>query len=239
ETLELIAFEKAGILKSGVPAVFSAQHPEAARVLEEQAKTIGSPVEWATGYQVVEEDAAGSRLCVRGIELDCPLPGTHQAQNAATAAVALARLGIAPQAIQKGIAATRWPGRLELVAREPDIYLDGAHNPAGARTLLGYIQRFHTGRKVWMIFGAMRDKAIAEIGQILFPAASEIVFTAPAQKRSVEPAGLLELGPRNARVAYDVAEAIAVVRAEAAPQDVVFITGSLYLVGEARALLVQ
>jgi dihydrofolate synthase/folylpolyglutamate synthase len=163
----------------------------------------------------------------------------HQVENAATAVAALRRLGTADRDIRAGMAATRWPGRLERVGREPDFYLDGAHNPAGARRLVEYIARFHGGRKVWMIFGAMRDKAVGEIAGILFPAADEIVLTAPGQKRALEPEAILEFAPAKARVIPCLGEALETVRREAVPGDVVFLTGSLYLVGEARALLVQ
>jgi dihydrofolate synthase/folylpolyglutamate synthase len=128
---------------------------------------------------------------------------------------------------------------LEHVGREPDIYLDGAHNPGGARRLVEYIGRFHARRKVWMIFGAMRDKAVREIAEILFPAADEVLLTALSQKRALEPEAIREFAPVRARVAGCLNEALATVRREAGPGDVVFLTGSLYLVGEARALLVQ
>ena len=71
----------------------------------------------------------------------------------------------------RGIAEARWPGRLEHVAPNPDIILDGAHNPAGARALARYLERFYRGRKLWLIYGAMRDKAVEEIAGILFPLA--------------------------------------------------------------------
>ena len=91
-------------------------------------------------------------------------------ENAVTAAVALH----APRRLRFGhrqpaSPQTRWPGRLERVSEHPEIILDGAHNPAGARALAAYIERFYAGRRVRLIYGAMRDKAVAEIGGILFP----------------------------------------------------------------------
>lgn len=239
DAIEQIAFEKAGILKPGVPAVFSRQRPEAAAVLEARARDLDTPYEWVSGYETLEINAAGSRVRIRGVEIGCPLPGAHQADNAATAASALLKLGVPAAAVEAGIAGTRWPGRLELIAQQPDIYLDGAHNPAGASRLLDYIRRFHAGRKVWMVFGAMRDKAVGEIAGILFPAADEIILTAPSQKRALEPEAIREFAPPRARVAATLPDALEIVRVGAAPPDVVFLTGSLYLVGEARALLVQ
>ncbi len=241
DTIEKIAAEKAGILKSGVPAVVTGQRPEAAAVIERRAAELAAPLirttEWDMG--ALQLDVCGSRFQARGYQITCPLPGAHQADNARTALVALDTLGLSRDSIQAGIAATRWPGRLELVARHPDIILDGAHNPAGARTLLEYIRAFHSDRRIWMIFGAMRDKAVAEIAGILFPAADRLILTAPAQKRSLEPEAIRELAGPGALIRHTVKEAIDTVRGEANPDDVVFLTGSLYLVGEARALLVQ
>ncbi|MBI4893458.1 MAG: hypothetical protein HY821_22750 [Acidobacteria bacterium] len=171
--------------------------------------------------------------------MDLPLIGAHQVENALTAIAALSELGIAPETIRRGIASTEWPGRLELIRRNPDVFLDGAHNPAGARALAGYIRHSHHGRRIWMIFGAMRDKDLSVIGHSLFPLASELIFTTPNQHRAFGAAEMYEIsGLARARVIPSVAEALTVLR-EANPGDAVFITGSLYLVGEARALLMS
>jgi dihydrofolate synthase/folylpolyglutamate synthase len=149
--------------------------------------------------------------------------------NAITAVLACEILGVPPE----GIAEARWPGRLEVVAPNPDILLDGAHNPAGARALARYLERFYSHRRRWMIFGAMRDKAIEEIGGILFPLADELIFTAAGYSRSLRPEALREIAGRGS-VATNVGEALEIMRAGVTPDDVVIITGSLFLVGEAR-----
>jgi dihydrofolate synthase/folylpolyglutamate synthase len=157
-------------------------------------------------------------------------------ENAATAAVALGRLGLAAGAIESGIARTRWPGRLEQVGENPAIILDGAHNPAGARALAAYIDRFYTGRRVVMIFGAMRDKSIAEMAGVLFPRAEAVIATAPRQSRALTPETIVAASEHpGVRTAPDIAAALAMAR-QAGP-DAIFITGSLFLVAEARALL--
>lgn len=243
-SLEAIAGEKAGILKPGVPAVFSRQRPEVVPVLEKRAAELGIPVsrtsEWAISD--LDLDARGSRFTLAGprrgaaLRIRCPLAGEHQVENAATAAVALAQLGLPQNAIEDGIALARWPGRLELVSERPEIIIDGAHNPAGARALAAYIDRFYSNRRVRMIYGAMRDKAVEEVCGILFPRAQEIVATAPQQPRALYPEAILQVGGHpNARTAPDLKAALALM-ADATPEDVIFITGSLYLVGEARAL---
>jgi len=151
------------------------------------------------------------------------------------AAAALERLGISGSAIERGIAATRWQGRLDRVSESPEIILDGAHNPAGARALAEYIQEFYAGRHVVMIYGAMRDKAVAEMAGILFPHADEVIATAPQQSRAVDPETIRELAEHaSIRTAPDLGAALEMARRRGS---VIFITGSLFLVGEALALL--
>jgi dihydrofolate synthase/folylpolyglutamate synthase len=238
-SLEAIAAEKAGILKPGVPAVFARQRPEADRVLTARADELECPITRASDWTVRDLSLArdGSEFRLSGereLRIRCPLAGEHQVENAATAAAALVRLGLPSAAIESGIAATRWPGRLERVSTQPEIILDGAHNPAGARALAAHIDRFYSGRRVRLIYGAMRDKAIAEISGILFPHAREVILTAPRQARALTPAAMREFADHpGVRVAPDIEAALALVR-DAAPGDVVFVTGSLFLVAEAR-----
>ena len=237
-SLESIAGEKAGILKPGVPAVFARQRPEAAPVLDARAEKVGAPVARTTGLQIrnLELHPRGSRFEVGqpALFIDCPLAGEHQVENAVTAALAMRSLGISDSSIQAGIARTRWPGRLERVSERPEIILDGAHNPAAARALAAYIERFYGARRVRLIYGAMRDKAVAEVGGILFPQAQEVILTAPRQSRAIAPEALRGLVDHpNLRVAAHIEDAL-----EMPPGDAVtFITGSLFLVAEARAIL--
>lgn len=245
DTIPQIAFEKAGILKPGRPAVVSRQHPEAMQVLESRAAETRSELHRASGWRVdhLELDAYGSRFRAAGpgvsMEVDLPLIGAHQVENALTAIAALHRLGLPAETIRRGIAATVWPGRLERVRQSPDLFLDGAHNAAGARALAGYIRHAHAGRRVWMIFGAMRDKDLHVIGRSLFHLASELIFTTPGQARAFRAEEIQALsGESRARVIASVQDALRAVQ-EAAPGDAIFITGSLYLVGEARALLMS
>jgi dihydrofolate synthase/folylpolyglutamate synthase len=243
KSLESIAGEKAGILKAGVPAVFARQRPEAARVLEDRAAALAVRAVRTEDWSIrdLALDARGSRFRLSGerdLGIHCPLAGEHQVENAITAAVALARLGVPDAAIEAGIARTEWPGRMERVAESPEIILDGAHNPAGARALAAYIQRFYSGRPVRLIYGAMRDKAIEEISGILFPRAQQVIVTAPRQARALSPEAIHRISDHpNLLTAPDIEAALALVR-DAGPEDVIFVTGSLFLVAEARALLV-
>jgi dihydrofolate synthase / folylpolyglutamate synthase len=241
-SLQAIAGEKAGILKKDAPAVFARQRPEAASVLTDRAAALHIPVTRTEDFTV--DDLAlhprGSSFLLSGarrLRIQCPLAGEHQVENAATAAVSLMQLGIPDSAIESGIAAARWPGRLECVSESPEIILDGAHNPAGARALAAYIDRFYSSRRVRLIYGAMRDKAIEEIGGILFPRAHQVIVTAPRQARAFSPEAMREIAEHpNLITAPAIEDALALVR-DATPGDAVFITGSLFLVAEARALL--
>jgi len=228
-TIEAIASEKAGILKPGIPAVFAPQRPESAKVLGARAAELHVPVIRAEDFEIrdLHIDARGSRFS--GIV--CPLAGEHQVDNAVTAALALHALGVSTD----GIAETRWPGRIEHVSPNPDIILDGAHNPAGARSLARYLERFYGSRRIWLVYGAMRDKAIDEVAGILFPIATELVLTAPNTSRALRPEALAEFAGRG-HIEPTVGAAIDYARTRAADEDVIVITGSLFVVGEARKL---
>jgi dihydrofolate synthase / folylpolyglutamate synthase len=241
-SLEAIAGEKAGILKPGVPAVFARQRPEAEAVLTARAEELGIGVERAADWTVcdLQLEPRGSRFRLVGnatLQISCPLAGEHQVENAATAAITLYRLGIPAAAIEQGIARAEWPGRLERLSEKPEILIDGAHNPAGARALAAYLDRFYSERRVRMIYGAMRDKAVEEVCGILFPRAQQVIATAPAQPRALHPQAIRALVEHpDLQIAETLPEALAMVR-DAADDEVIVITGSLYLVGEARALL--
>lgn len=237
-----IAFEKAGILKPGVPAVFAPMRDSAAAVLEDRARTIGAPFTRAAGTTVTDlrTDSFACRYSVTSpaaYNIECHLAGDHQVINSQTAVTALHTLGIPRKAIEQGIREARWAGRLDRIRTHPDIILDGAHNPAGVRALARYITSHFNGRRVWLIYGTMRDKSVDEIGDLLATVASEIILTAADSPRALRPEALVPLfdHPR-VRTAPRLAGALALT-ADASPEDAIFITGSLLLVGEAYSLL--
>lgn len=245
KSLEAIAGEKAGIIKPGVPVVFGPQRPEVEGVLEERAAALAAPMSRWAEWQAKELEltAYGSRFVVEGrrrLRIECPLAGEHQVSNVLTAIAALDLLEVPAEAIEEGIKKTRWPGRLERVGEKPEIVLDGAHNPAGAEALARHLRRFYSGRRVWLIYGAMRDKAVSEAAGHLFPLAEGVILTAPRHPRAVRPEALAPLVEHpQLLVASDVERAIGSAMEMAGPEDAIFITGSLFLVGEARSLLVQ
>lgn len=227
-TLAQIAAEKAGILKPGVPAIFAEQPLEAESVLRAHAR---GPYTLTRDWPIKDltVDARGSRFKMRDLEIICPLAGEHQVENARTAAIALHQLGASPA----GIAQTRWPGRLERISEQPEIILDGAHNPAGTRALVQYIRRFYSGRRIWIVYGVMRDKSVDEMASLLFPLAERVIVTAPANSRAMPPESI---PAPHATVTQTVREAVDLLR-KADPAVIIFITGSLFVVGEARAML--
>jgi dihydrofolate synthase/folylpolyglutamate synthase len=262
KSIESIAGEKAGILKVGTPAVFARQRSEAAAVLNRRAAELAVPASRSEDWAVSELqlDARGSRFLLseereprasgapgsrppapdpqsERLRIRCQLPGEHQVENAKIAAIALTRLGVPDDAIIQGIARAKWPGRLERVSERPEIILDGAHNPAGARALAAYIARFYGKRRVRLIFGAMRDKSVEEIAAVLFPLAQEVIVTAPRQARAIAPETLREIAAHpNLRVAPVIEDALKMVE-DAGADDVIFVSGSLFLVAEARAII--
>jgi len=251
-SIEEIASEKAGIIKPGAWVVSSAERPEARAVIARRCKELDARlVEIDTAWRVEETHASGG--CYRAVvaplhsrktlAIEPPLPGRFQIRNALAAATAAHLLGergfpIDDPAIAGGIRAARWPGRLERLCERPTVYLDGTHNPAGARELLSFWQENFKGRRILLVYGAMRDKAVDEIAGVLFPAADFVVLTEPRQPRAISAPLLAEMTShlaKNSIVVPDPGEALERAIAMASPEDVVFATGSLYLVGDLRS----
>src|SRR5512146_2460920 len=199
DTITAIAAEKAGILRTGKPAITLPQHPQANEVLGTKMIEVGAVAVNATrnmppvspGSQALFDTSEPGRtrymLSVLGEEIliDTPLVGRHQLRNLAlaiTAAEELTKLGFAitPAQIAEGISQTRWPGRFQYVpgqGNRPEIILDVAHNPAGAWALRGALSERFRDRPVYLVFGAMRDKPIDAIAGILFPTAEVVIAT--------------------------------------------------------------
>jgi len=248
-SIEEIAAEKAGIIKAGAWVVSSAERPEARAVIARRSAEVNARlVEVDTLWRL--EDVRVSEGCSRAmasasdsqakIYLGPALPGRFQLRNALTAAAAarlLAERGfnISDDAIASGIAAARWPGRLERISEHPAVYVDGTHNTAGARELVKFWDENFAGRRIWLVFGAMRDKAVDEIAGLLFPRAEAVILTEPRQPRAISVSLLAEMTAHLARKSLsirDPGEALERALEMAQPDDAVFATGSLYLVGD-------
>jgi dihydrofolate synthase/folylpolyglutamate synthase len=190
-------------------------------------------------------------LQVMGKEIlvQTPLTGRHQLRNVALAIAAAEELnkkgfsGIMPELIQRGIAETRWPGRFQVLAAKagwPEIVLDVAHNPAGAWALRSALSERYGERPLIFVFGAMRDKAIGEMTEILFPLALRVVATRPGNPRSASPEEIRQAASRTGaeiEMIPDVKSALERARELAAEESVIVVTGSIYLVGEAMQSL--
>ena len=250
-SLEEIAREKAGIVKAGVPVATAPQLPEVREVLRGKARELDATiVDTGEDFDLERENAeagcarALARARARGeaVRLAPGLPGRFQLENALNA-LATARLlqargyRITNQNIEQGIRSAEWPGRLERLQAGPDVYLDGAHNPGAARELAQFLEENFRRRRVYLIFGAMRDKSVDEVTGILFPLASEVIFTQPGTPRAVSANQLADLAGHHAArytVIRDAEEALESALAKARSDDAVFVTGSLYLVGQLR-----
>jgi len=266
-TLGEIAGEKAGIMRRGGPVVTLPQHPEVnARLGQAVVETGAVPVNAARYVAAVSPRASELVQQERGrtqfamsvigeeVEIETPLAGRHQLRNLALAIATAEELtkrnfAISPRQIAEGIRHTCWPGRFQVLeatagGSRPEIVIDVAHNPAGAWALRAGLSERFEGRKFVLVFGAMRDKAVREMGRILFPLAEKVVLCKPAgNPRAASTAELAEATADSGTPllqAPDVAGAVQQAFAEARALDgdiVVVITGSIYVVGEAMQAL--
>jgi dihydrofolate synthase/folylpolyglutamate synthase len=249
-----IAAEKAGVIRAGRPVVSTAGHPDASRVIRQRCAALGAPlVEIEASNQVsalTEHEGRFEFDWTFGgetLRVTPPLPGRFQVENAAAAAAAARLLmqqgfSILNEAVVQGIARTKWPGRLETVHEQPLVLLDGAHNPAAARAVADFVREQLAGRTLRLVYASMRDKAVGEITSILFPLAEEVILTRPVLPRAASAEEIQAAAPaRNGAVVICSDPVRAVERAveACAPEDVVLVCGSLYLVGAVKEALAE
>jgi dihydrofolate synthase / folylpolyglutamate synthase len=268
-TVGEIAREKAGIIRPGGVVVILPQQREANDVIGNTILDLDAvgvsavpyvpPVSPASAEYGVPSTGSGParsryRLAVMGKEIpvESPLLGRHQLRNVALAIAAAEELsrkgwrGISAESIAQGIRETRWPGRFQIIPAQPgwpEIVFDVAHNPAGAWALRSALSARYQDRPLIFVFGAMRDKAILEMAEILFPMARAVIAARPANPRSASPEEISQAGGRTGAEIVAVADVRAAVeraRDLAQDQEAMVVTGSIYLVGEAmRALGVK
>ncbi|MCJ7487387.1 MAG: Mur ligase family protein, partial [Candidatus Aminicenantes bacterium] len=249
-SLKKIAFEKAGIIKPGVPVVCGVRSGDAHREIRRVARERGA--------SIVEAFGPGRTLDVRpvrgGFRFAYPgergryafspaLAGRHQGANAAVAIAAaevLSRIWkpLDKAKIIKAIGETRWEGRMETVRTRPLVLLDGAHNPEGAAALAAHI-RETIGRPVILVFAAMQDKDIRSMTRILFPVCGAVILTRVPYKRSATPEELAAAAPPfKGRILLepDTRKAVRLAMAESLGRTPVVIAGSLFLIGEIKRL---
>jgi len=256
--LRAIAREKAGVVKPRRPdgpekerrlsVVCSTQEEGVLEVIREQCRTAGA--RWLPAFQHLECQRVAQRLEESSLDvhpvlgtrlkLKVPLPGSHQVENALTAVRTLEVLHVSgfplgPEAIEQGIARTRWPGRLEVLPGRPRVVLDGAHNPAAAESVVRHIRTFLPPEQVLLIYGSLRDKDIPGVFSALSPLAREVILTRPGSERGAAPADIVRngwTGGRAVRCRDRLEDAWALARSLARSEDTLLVAGSLYLVGD-------
>ena len=249
-TIGAITREKAGILRRNGTLITLPQHPEANQALGEVAAELNVRGVSAVPYMPsVDTGASGSyRIEVLGaeIEVDSPLTGAHQHRNLALAVAAAAELAtthgfpVTPASIADGIHQTRWPGRLEHIRKDGvEWILDVAHNPAGAWALRAGLSALADEGPRTLIFSCLRDKPVAEMAQILFPIFDQVILAPIHSARAAAIPDLLAAAQATGTpaVAVDSTEKAMQVAVSKQDNGVVVISGSVYLVGEARSLL--
>ncbi|MBI2912071.1 MAG: bifunctional folylpolyglutamate synthase/dihydrofolate synthase [Chloroflexi bacterium] len=248
-SIEEIAAEKAGVIKPGMPVVSTLQRPDAAQVLDAVCRQrgcrlwiVGQDLRWQRGafndrgQQCTIWGAGGQRY-----DLWLPLLGEHQIENAACAVglietLAERGLPVAAEAMGRGMAAVRWPGRLQVLGRSPWLVADGAHNVDSLARLLAALRTYFVFDRLFMIVGTSSDKDLAGMATLLAGRAAGAIATRSRHPRAADPAALAAALRREGcpvEVAADREGALQRARAMAQPQDRICATGSLFLAAEA------
>jgi dihydrofolate synthase/folylpolyglutamate synthase len=254
-TIPQIAAEKAGIVKPGVSVISAPQDPDALEVLqdtclERRARLLVVGERPAPTVSIKQSNHHRQVLTIQGMnavyrDLECPLLGPHQAENAAVA-VGLVELlsehgvAVGGDAIRAGLASVRWPGRFQIVSRRPYVILDGAHDEAAAAALRVALESLFRSYRIILVLGVQRDKDAEAIAARLAPIADRVILTASVSPRAIPASELQQTVRRYSEhtsgytpVSLAVREAVE----QSRPNDAVVITGSLYVVGEAMQAL--
>lgn len=263
DTLEEIAWQKAGIIKESCPVVLSENLDEVCKVIEQEAtkKKVKCIEIKPTDYEVLSETPYGSTFLWKEQRYETKLPGRHQVSNAVTALAASeylfrkdyeknnARKDIAKKldemnvksAQQGGIIRTCWPGRLEVLKKEPLFYRDGAHNPDGAKKLAAFLQKYFTNKKIIYIMGVLKDKEYKKMLRYLMPMAKEVYVFKPKNERGLSAQILAdtikEVADVSVTIESDVNAAVFRALDTAKSDDVLVACGSLSFMEEMEDIL--
>jgi dihydrofolate synthase/folylpolyglutamate synthase len=254
-TLAKIATEKAGIFKPGVPAVTVQQVPEVEKVLKETAEKVGAPfditgktIEFSYRFEASRMLGRHNRVCLTTANskfehLAVPLLGEHQAINCGLALSVLDKLKtrgipIDDSKAMEGLLKVRMPGRMEMISTNPRVLVDGAHNGASIDAMMKAIGQHIPYDSMVVIFGCCGDKDIDGMLERITSGADKVIFTRVNNVRSANPnelaAKYIELYGKMAQVADGLADALAIANRAVTKEDLICITGSFYLVGEAK-----
>ena len=260
-TLEKIAREKAGIIKRGVPVVTFDQHQEVQDVLAEAAQKAGAPVrmingdiEFSSRFGASDDLGPHTRICVvtessQFMHLPVPLPGEHQAINCALALAVIDTLKssgfeFSEVPLHDGLAKTSTPGRMELVWDSPRILVDGAHNAAALGALMRCVGAQVPYDSMGCVFGCCEDKDVGAMLEKIALGADKIIFTRTKRNpRAADPEELqrqfCEISGKMNQFARTLPEALDLAAQAVSQDDLICVTGSFYLVGEAKKYLAE
>ena len=255
DTLAAIAGEKAGIIKPHACVVSAPQEPEAAAVFEQRCREQEATLSMAGrdfDWQVIDASADGTRMRFRGFghkidNISVSLAGHHQAANAAVAVAVCLQLRqkgwrIGDDPIRRGLAAVQWEGRAEIIGRRPWVVLDAAHTAESARCLAGTLSELFAAERLFLVLGMATDKKVEAVVATLAPLAHEVIVTAFRSPRACKPQRLADEVRRHGvavRLAETPEQALALARAMARPMDAICVTGSVLLLGEIKAHLLN
>ncbi|MGD1151828.1 MAG: folylpolyglutamate synthase/dihydrofolate synthase family protein [Syntrophales bacterium] len=244
--LEEIAWEKGGIIKNGGVCITAVKQRRLQKLLEEICRTRGATI-YSLGREMTIDTHPDGSFSYRGIgmrydNLVCPLKGRHQIENAAVAlgvieALAMKGFGVDDDAVFKGIHDVKWEGRLEVIEHSPTVLLDGAHNAGGASTLARALREEFSYKKLIFIFGVLKDKDYKAMLKKLLPLGDRLILTSPDTERAMPPEALLPVAKqylRRIEVVKNSREALKRALSIADQNDLICVTGSLYLIGEIK-----
>jgi len=254
-TLPKIAEEKAGIFKPGVPAISVMQDADVEAVLKRHAEKVGAPfditgksMEFSYRFEATRMLGPHNRICLttpnsKFEHLAVPMMGEHQAINCGLALAIIDKLktrgfNISDSKAMEGLGKTKMPGRMEIISTQPRVLVDGAHNAASLDALMKAIGQHIPYDSMVVIFGCCADKDIPGMLERITSGADKVIFTKVDSIRTANPdelaARYVELYGKMAQVARSLEEALAIANRAVTREDLICITGSFYLVGEAK-----
>jgi dihydrofolate synthase/folylpolyglutamate synthase len=244
--LEEIAWEKGGIIKNGGVCITAVKQRRLQELLEEICRTRGATI-YSLGREITIYTHPDGSFSYRGIgmrydNLVCPLRGRHQIENAAVAlgvieALAMKGFGVDDDAVFKGIHDVKWEGRLEVIRHSPTVLLDGAHNAGGASTLARALREEFSYKKLIFIFGVLKDKDYKAMLKKLLPLGDRLILTSPDTERAMLPEAIVPVAQQyltKIEIVKNSHEALKRALSIADQNDLICVTGSLYLVGEIK-----
>jgi dihydrofolate synthase / folylpolyglutamate synthase len=253
-TIRALANEKGGIIKQTTPVVTSVTQPSGIKVLKDIAREKSAPLYQFRHDFFIRKNPGRPFFTYRGLhlhipDLTIPLPGDHQKENVSLALAACELIfdrngkndlqyTLTPALVKKGLGTARWPGRLEIIQKNPLVILDGAHNRKAAQVLGRYLSTTLAGKKLTLVVGILDDKPYEAMLKYLLPSAHRVIITRAKIDRSlpthVLAAAAKKIFSGTIQVKEDVAEAVNLAISTSSDQDAVCIAGSLYVAGEAK-----